>query len=970
MRRLFAAAAVLLLSACKQEAGDEVSALRAKPPLPQAAESLLAQGHTEYNKQEFESARDLWLAILPRATRAQDSILEGELYTWLGLAAYRLGNLDSAWTWEKRAIAIKTRLQNPHELWRSYNALGLIALDDNLNDSAAVLFEKASAIATADSDSEGVAKATGNAALAYSYLGDLARARAGHRSMRAAGKLLHDAKVEANGLANEAMVDIWEGDPLSAISRLDTARRMYRVRRDAVGEANALGQLATAYELTGDFSVALSSLDSALTLTKKHSLASNTIEILRLFGNLHARLGDYRRSLAFFEDAEKEARASGADGDLASVFRGAALSSLRLGNARRARSYAETALRLHREAEEPLDEIDDLLLLADVEATSRNDAAASRLLDSAAAGAASSANAVARAVVLSARAQLAERNGQHAQAVALIREMDRGDAVSSFELRATASATASRAFARLGVADSALIYGARAVDAVERVRGGLAAPALRSSFVSDRAHVYSEYVLALLRAGKTEAGFAIADRARSRALVENLGALRSQRGDRLPGELVESERVLRRIDALMEALARTTPPRSDVRGLVVTDAAAPIVKRLAAARAEYERMQIRFAERSEPVAAVLNQSAVDLSQVMRVLAPDEAAVEYFLGTDTLVTFVVTRGAVRVVRTGVEPGLIAHRLRILKDLWGGPRTDWAAGLGVSRALHSELIAPIQKAGWLKGVRRLVIIPHGMLAQIPYAGLNDRQSHRFLIDQFHLGQAPSAAALVALRLRPRPDTRTRTVALAPFGRELPGTIREVTMVASIGTWTVHRNEKATEAVLRRGLRAGEVIHVASHGVLNHLNPMFSRVDLSHGDSSTTNNGRLEVHELLGLEVRSPLVFLSGCETGASEEWGDGALRMTGDLTLSQAFLSAGARNVASTLWRIDDDGAAEMARRFYVSVRTAPLFEALSRAQRSMAADRKFGNPYYWAAYVISGDGGRISEPQGSRAASVH
>ena len=72
------------------------------------------------------------------------------------------------------------------------------------------------------------------------------------------------------------------------------------------------------------------------------------------------------------------------------------------------------------------------------------------------------------------------------------------------------------------------------------------------------------------------------------------------------------------------------------------------------------------------------------------------------------------------------------------------------------------------------------------------------------------------------------------------------------------------------------------------------MFSRLELSRvAGTRAEDDGRLEVHELLGLTIRSPLVFLSGCETGAQQEWLDDPVRGTGDLTLAQAVLSAGAR-----------------------------------------------------------------------------
>jgi CHAT domain-containing protein len=974
--RLFACGVLFVaVLACGKESGDggeQTSPGAAASALPAAAESLLASGHVSYKAQDFEAARNQWLAVLSRARTPRDSMLQAELYTWLGLAAYRLGDLDTAKVWETRALEIKSRLARPHQLWRTYNALGLMALDENMNDSAATLFEKAGEVATRAGDAEGVAKATGNAALAYSYLGDLERARAGHRAMRNAGRRLGDPKTEANGLANEAMVDIWEGDATVAILRLDTARSIYRATGDGVGEANALGQLATAFQLIGNFSDAFTALDSALIVTRKHQLATNEIEILRLLGALHARLGDHRRALSFYGEGEKLARTGGADADLASLLRGSAISSFRLGNSRRARSQIAEALRLHREAEEPLEQIDDLLALADFISESGDQAAAAVTLRQAADLAAASDNPAAAGMVTVAEARVADRKAEPSRALQLLERLGDESRIG-FDLRSTALSLKSRAFLRLGALDSAIVAGRLAVTEVERVRSDLASSAMRSAWIADRSQIYSDYIIALLRAGRTAEAFAVADRARSRTLLENLGAVRNGlSGAGIPPEMMESERVLRRVDALMEALARTSRPRSDSRGRVVVDPAQPIVARLAAARAEYERLQIRAAQKAQSTAAILNLSAFNLGVVSQTLRSDEALIEFFLGPDSLFVFVVKRDGLRVTRGPANAALLTERLRLLKDLWGTRRKDWSVGLGPSRALHETLLGPARKAGFLNGVRRLVIVPHGMLAQIPYAALQDPRTGRFVIEDYDIGQSPSAAAFAALRGQStRGDRLERSAALAPFRRELPGSGREVAAIAatdpSVKIWT---DGKATEAELRRELARAGIVHVASHGVLNHLNPMFSRVELAGGGREQVDNGRLEVHELLSLSIRNSLVFLSGCETGASEEWSDGPFRSTGDLTLSQAFLSAGARNVASTLWRIDDEGAAVVAGRFYSAVRRAPVFAALSGAQRSLVRDRRFGSPYYWAGYVMSGDGRQLNPPQKIAAASVH
>jgi CHAT domain-containing protein len=140
------------------------------------------------------------------------------------------------------------------------------------------------------------------------------------------------------------------------------------------------------------------------------------------------------------------------------------------------------------------------------------------------------------------------------------------------------------------------------------------------------------------------------------------------------------------------------------------------------------------------------------------------------------------------------------------------------------------------------------------------------------------------------------------------------------------------------------------------MNVRNPMFSRLEMAGGpDDGIENDGRLEVHELFGLQVHSPLVFLSGCETGLGVAGSTSFAAGEDYATLAQAFLYAGAQNVISTLWRVEDEGAATFAELFYMGLSDSSPVESLARAQREMIASERYRAPYYWAAYQLAGEG---------------
>jgi CHAT domain-containing protein len=148
------------------------------------------------------------------------------------------------------------------------------------------------------------------------------------------------------------------------------------------------------------------------------------------------------------------------------------------------------------------------------------------------------------------------------------------------------------------------------------------------------------------------------------------------------------------------------------------------------------------------------------------------------------------------------------------------------------------------------------------------------------------------------------------------------------------------------------------------------MFSRIEFARGSADESrDDGRLEVHELLGVSIASPLVFLSGCETGVGAAWSTQFARGEDYATLAQAFLYAGASNVVATLWRIEDRGAAEFAERFYQSLGPNAPPDALAAAQRALMLHERYSAPYYWAPYQVAGSGQLAQGPQNSNRPSV-
>jgi CHAT domain-containing protein len=308
--------------------------------------------------------------------------------------------------------------------------------------------------------------------------------------------------------------------------------------------------------------------------------------------------------------------------------------------------------------------------------------------------------------------------------------------------------------------------------------------------------------------------------------------------------------------------------------------------------------------------------------------------------------------------------LARRVRLARDLLGAPSGGSRSHDAVLEGLHALLVAPVERAGLIRGVERLILVSHSVLAYLPFAALRQKDGGRYLMEDYSLLHLPSAASLAVLRGAGReapgggPDRRA--TAFAPFPGSLPGSLREArTFRHAVPSAATISGRTATEQRLRRALAGGGTVHIASHGVMNPRNPMFSRIELAAGQGDGEDDGRLEVHELLAMRIQSPLVFLSGCETGVGSAWSTQFARGEDYTTLAQAFLYAGAGSVIATLWRIGDEGAAAFVESFYAQAATRAPAQALASAQREIMKDPRFGSPYYWAAYQVFG-AGRIEQ----------
>ena len=924
-------------------------------------QAVIVEAESLYLRGQFDSAKSIWVDALDQNQAAGDGAGAARVLTWLGLTAYRQGDYAGARGLGDSALRLKQRLGLSTEFSRSYNALGLLAWNQGRLSEAVVLFDSAATTALAVQDAAGIAKAQGNQALVQVELGDFPAARTGFAAMGKAGRTLGDPRIEGNAYNNLGMLDIRLGDPAAALRSLAEARRLYRSIGYETGEQNTLGQLATAFDLLGNLQAAFAALDSALVLCRRLGLKQEEASNLQILAGLHAESGDWRGALRFHREAAAIDSGLGLKVERATSMREQAAIHVRLGQPELATRLARSARILHRDLGVPFEELRDLLLLAELAHAAGRRLESTRHLASARTVAHRLEAVSAQREVTLLAARLADRDGD-AGAVLRLLPIARADggAGTSESGAAEWHLLRSRALARAGRLESAIAEGRQAVAVVNRMRSHLASGHLRAGFAALQSEAHAGLIALLVQEGRLEEAFRIANGVRGQALLEQLSPNTSVGGP--TAALVQQEGLLRRIGALTthhQALERIPAGEQDANSHATATA---IAATLADARIEFEALVARQGKLDARL-PLLAPDETGTAQIRTSLEPNETLLVYFVAADQTHIFAVTAAGMRHFAQAITGVDLARRVRLARDLVMAGQT--ASARPVLERLHAVLIAPVARSGLLPPGQRLLIAPHAALGRLPFAALRDSARGRWLVEDHGLLRLTSASALLVLRRAVVPQISPRAALFAPDPDRLPGSAAEIRAIARIhADVRSHLGGAATERSVRAALARRGVVHVAGHGRLNERSPMFSHLELAAGRGTPDDDGRLEVHELLGQDLASDLVFLSGCETGAGAAW---TAYDAGEdyATLAQVLHYGGVRNVIASLWSLEDTSAALLAERFYRHLSRLPPPEALAQAQRDLIRRPGSADPRAWAAYQLSGDGrpsGPVAHPR--------
>jgi CHAT domain-containing protein len=549
-----------------------------------------------------------------------------------------------------------------------------------------------------------------------------------------------------------------------------------------------------------------------------------------------------------------------------------------------------------------------------------------------------------------------------------------------------------RTYQAQGELEVALDSFRQAIETIEQMRTQVAGGEKEQQvFFEDMITPYQEIVSLLLKQNNLEEALKYAERAKGRTLLDvlrngrtninkSLNQMEHSEEQRLYSEMVSLNTQVR-----LERM-RQQPNDTQIESLEA---------RLQKARNAYQTFQASLYA-AHPELGV-RRGVFPTFEIEKIVAliPDSQTtiLEYVVTDEQTFLFVLTKNpdtkrSLRVkaysikIKRGDLSKLAEEFRRMLAANHPGFRQS-------GQKLYDLLIKPAQQE--LEGKATVCIIPDGLLWELPFQALQS-EADKYLLELHAIYYAPSLQVLDEMRKRAAnlrsslvskikgnsdaslpgkkvtPQLyaignpaingeilgRAQPVRNTPFV-SLPETEKEVEAIGSeiygAKVSRIHIGAAAREDTVKAEIGQYKIIHFATHGVLDDRNPLYSYLLLAPSDNSN-EDGLLEAWELMEMNLKADMVVLSACDTARGYvSNGEGLIGMT------WALFVAGVPTTIASQWKVPSETTTKLMVAFHKNARQMTKAEAWRQATLEMIKDPRYRmKPFYWASFVVVGNGG--------------
>ena len=449
--------------------------------------------------------------------------------------------------------------------------------------------------------------------------------------------------------------------------------------------------------------------------------------------------------------------------------------------------------------------------------------------------------------------------------------------------------------------------------------------------------------------------FSIADRNRYNTLLENIQNQQIHLKLKIPQQTRDMEKALSK--DVYNARARLRQFKVNVEGNSLL---------IDSLKHEAARTEVRFQtflnkvelEHPEYTQLKYGSITIDFERLASMLEDDEVIIQYFIGEPgTLYIFVLSSKELFYMEQKWHNDVAAQ----LRDFMAN-KNDFDPAF--ARKQYKLLLEDVLKK--FPSATRLIILPDRELSNLPFEALitspRGSKKIRYLIEDYTISYHYSANVLLNTYERKKPTRRF--VAYAP---EVSGGLQslwwakqEVNTLRKLFNGDLVMGTQATKSHFFGNAGQYDMIHLATHGVVNNEHPLLSKLYFSNTEKSDSS-GVLFGYELFNAELTANLVTLGACETASGN-----ILEGEGIWSLGHGFSYAGVPNIVMSLWKLSDQPANDIITSFYQNVEDGLAYvDALRQAKLDYlkSSDKVTSNPFFWSSFVFFGDIDRPSKSSG-------
>jgi len=913
---------------------------------------------------QYEQALGYYQQSLTILKEIGDRAGEGTTLNNIGGIYDSLGQYEQALDYYQQGLSISQEIGDRTGEGTALNKIGAIYRHLGQYEQALDTYQQSLTIAQEIGDQAAQGQSLHNIGFIYSRLGQYEQALDTYQQSLTILKEIGDRDGENATLNNIGLVYARLGQYEQALYYYQQGLIISREIGDRSGEGTALNNIGGIYDSLGQYEQALYYYQQGLTILKE--IGDRAVEgtTLNNIGFIYSRLGQYEQALEYYQQSLSIAQEIGDRAGEGTTLNNIGGIYDRLGQYEQALDYFQQGLTIRKEIGDRAGEGQSLNNIGLVYARLGQYEPALDTYQQSLGISQEIGDRAMEGTTLNNIGVIYHSLGQYDQALNTYRQsLVISQEIGDRAVEGTILNNIGGIYHSLDQYEQALDYYQGAMETFETVRAQAGTEEGRAKFIAQYASLYRRSAGLFHRQHQDAEAFYTTERGRARAFLDSLATAQVRLRDDDAADLLaqEGERYAQR-QALRFDLAEARAADPPDPALV-----ADLEARLAEAEAAYQKVQEAIAARGAELAALVPGRGQDyllsVSQVQGLLDEGTTVVSYFVLEDEVLVFLITSDRFETVLLEVSPEELRAQITAFRDF--ADVTEPYPGSAVT--LYGWLIEPLKEHFTTP---HLAIVPHDVLHYLPFAALTDGE--RYLLDDYTLTVLPSAstlpfiqenAELTAFSGQPsalilgNPVTADYdTVASLATTRDslgsLPFAEKEAKAIAELFDVEPLIGEAATESAVREKVSEATILHLAAHGKFNPVAPLNSLIALAPDDD---NDGWLTVGESYGLDLeQTDLVVLSACQTNLGElSAGDELVGLT------RAFIFAGTPTVVASLWSVEDEATALLMERFYTHLRDGMgKAEALRQAQ--LEVREQHPNPYYWAGFVLSGDGGEVGD----------